>query len=188
MPKVISDDVVFRATLTTLLKHGYAGATTRSIADAAGINEATLFRKYGSKPELVVRAIRGHAYALEEGRLAYSGDIAADLLGAAEYYAETILREGHLFPLIMSEMARNPALRDTVSAPHGVIRALATLMGQYQDEGVLVTDEDPLQAVASFLGPLIVIAMLQSASPRIAPHSLNLESHVQRFLSGRARA
>ena len=43
MPKVIEDDQIFRAVIQTISERGYAGATTRQIADAAQISEVTLF-------------------------------------------------------------------------------------------------------------------------------------------------
>ena len=36
---------------------GYHGATTRRIASAAGVNEITLFRHFGSKDALIREAI-----------------------------------------------------------------------------------------------------------------------------------
>jgi AcrR family transcriptional regulator len=40
---------------------GFRGATTRRIADEAGVNEVTLFRLFGSKSALISEAIREHA-------------------------------------------------------------------------------------------------------------------------------
>jgi AcrR family transcriptional regulator len=40
---------------------GFRGATTRRIADEAGVNEVTLFRLFGSKSALIAEAIREHA-------------------------------------------------------------------------------------------------------------------------------
>ena len=45
MPKVIDERKLFSAALDILISHGYEGATTQKIADVAGVNEATLFRK-----------------------------------------------------------------------------------------------------------------------------------------------
>jgi len=40
---------------------GFRGATTRRIADEAGVNEVTLFRLFGSKSALIAEALREHA-------------------------------------------------------------------------------------------------------------------------------
>lgn len=40
---------------------GFRGATTRRIATAAGVNEVTLFRAFGSKEALIEEALRHHA-------------------------------------------------------------------------------------------------------------------------------
>ena len=57
MPKVIADLQIFQAVMETISERGYVGATTRQIADTAGVSEVTLFRKYGTKAELVKRAV-----------------------------------------------------------------------------------------------------------------------------------
>src|SRR5574338_1174882 len=49
---------------------GFRGATTRRIADEAGVNEVTLFRLFGSKSALIAEALREHApRATEPGGL-----------------------------------------------------------------------------------------------------------------------
>lgn len=40
---------------------GFRGATTRRIADEAGVNEVTLFRLFGSKSALIGEAVRAHS-------------------------------------------------------------------------------------------------------------------------------
>lgn len=42
---------------------GFRGATTRRIAEAAGVNEVTLFRTFGSKEALIAEALRSRAGA-----------------------------------------------------------------------------------------------------------------------------
>ena len=58
MPKVIADQDVFRAAIDVLTACGYESAATKNIAEAAGIHEPTLFRKYSSKFNLMVQAIK----------------------------------------------------------------------------------------------------------------------------------
>jgi AcrR family transcriptional regulator len=47
---------------------GYRGATTRRIAVAAGVNEVTLFRTFGSKAALIDEAVRSCAASAGPGR------------------------------------------------------------------------------------------------------------------------
>ena len=49
---------ILEATLRIFGEHGYLGATTRLIAQEAGVNEVTLFRHFGSKDELIREAVR----------------------------------------------------------------------------------------------------------------------------------
>ena len=39
MPKIIDDEKVYRAAMQAVIERGYAGATTKQIAEAAGISE-----------------------------------------------------------------------------------------------------------------------------------------------------
>ena len=51
--------------------HGWRGATTRRIADEAGVNEVTIFRQFGSKDALLDIAMR-RLELLEEVRWRFS--------------------------------------------------------------------------------------------------------------------
>src|SRR3954469_3005869 len=42
-------------------EHGFRGATTRRIAEAAGVNEVTLFRHFGSKQALIEAVVQACA-------------------------------------------------------------------------------------------------------------------------------
>ncbi|MGA0840911.1 MAG: helix-turn-helix domain-containing protein, partial [Pseudomonadales bacterium] len=49
------------AALRVYAEGGFRGATTRRIADEAGVNEVTLFRLFGSKGALIEEALRSRA-------------------------------------------------------------------------------------------------------------------------------
>jgi AcrR family transcriptional regulator len=53
-------DRIIESAARIFAETGYRGATTRRIAQAADVNEVTLFRHFGSKDELIREAI-GHA-------------------------------------------------------------------------------------------------------------------------------
>ena len=48
---------LLKAAAEVFSQHGFRGSTTRRIADAAGVNEVTLFRYFGSKEALLQEAI-----------------------------------------------------------------------------------------------------------------------------------
>ena len=182
MPKQITDNQVYQAVIDTLIKHGYAGATTKRIAQSADINEVTLFRKYGNKAQLVASAVASETDGFPE--LPYTGDVAADLVFAAEAYLHRTVKHAALFPVIMSELTRFPELRTTLEGPVGAVSKIRQLIMRYQTEGVLAADEEPLHAVAGLIGPLIVINMLRSAARMPIP-VVEVNDHVTRYLQGR---
>ncbi len=89
--KTISDDEVLRVARDLFREHGHT-ATTREIAEAAGISEAVLYQRFGSKDDLFFTAMRPG-----------EPDI-AQLLGPAdpadeahEYLREVVVRLGWYF-------------------------------------------------------------------------------------------
>jgi AcrR family transcriptional regulator len=69
-----------------IARKGKRGATTREIADTAGVNEATLFRHFGNKEQLIIAVVR-HACPDTEMR-----DLIAELKGPIEEDLFTIAR------------------------------------------------------------------------------------------------
>src|SRR3954468_17751819 len=50
-------DEILAAAAGVFAQHGFRGSTTRRIADAAGVNEITIFRQFGSKEALLREAM-----------------------------------------------------------------------------------------------------------------------------------
>jgi len=183
-PKVIADLQIFLAAIETIAERGYAGATTRQIAEAAAVSEVTLFRKYGTKAELVKRAINALIEQSNfESSTQYTGNIRADLLRILQAYQEAVILHGRFFFVIFAELSRSPELADSFSQPLGLFQSIGKLLLRYQAEGVL-RPENPLHSVASLLGPLIYFAMIaRSAGDTMPP--MEPETHVRHFLEGR---
>lgn len=56
-PRTITDDDLLRVARDVFLAHGHT-ATTRQVAEAAGISEAVLYQRFGNKDELFFAAMR----------------------------------------------------------------------------------------------------------------------------------
>ena len=183
MPRV-PDEQVLSAAIDVMVRHGYGGATTKKIAEAAGINEVTLFRRFGSKANLLRTAMLAEVegFGGPEG-IHYSGDVASDLVHVVRAYGALLERRGRLVPLLLAELPRHEELADVVAIPQRLMGSIAELVARYQGEGVLV-EEPPLRAVASLLAPLLMPAILGSHAPPGAHTELDPELHVARFLDG----
>ncbi|MGA2663409.1 MAG: helix-turn-helix domain-containing protein [Nitrososphaerales archaeon] len=106
------DAKIVEAALELVGEVGYRGTTTREIARRAGVNEVTLFRRFGSKQSLVGEAI-SHAQdrlrsAFEEKRRERTGDAIADLTDLALSLMEILARRSESVSAILFEARREP--------------------------------------------------------------------------------
>ena len=152
MPKAIDENRVFEVTATLFVRHGYAGTKTKEIAEAAGVNEATLFRRYGSKAMLIGAAM-GHQWRdVPLADLGPSNDLEADLVTIVEAYLETNRLLGAIVPALLVELARSADLRDAFGAALDNVRGLAAILQHHQTAGRLRA-EAPMTALVALIGP-----------------------------------
>ena len=185
MPKIIDDENVYRAAMQVVIERGYARAKTKEIAEAAGISEVTLFRKYGSKAELIKQAITATAEQMDfTSACHYTGDVVADLERVVQAYQDLSAQHGQFITTLMGEIARHPELGDLLDAPLQLMEGVAALLARYQAEGIL-QPELPIQTVAALLGPLMIANMIRQANAAISLPPLEAARHVEFFMNGR---
>jgi len=185
MPKIVEDEKIYQAVMKVVTEYGYAGATTKQMADAANVSEVTLFRKYESKLQLVKQSIVAIIAQTDfEAATQFSGNVAADLLKVVQAYQDSAVKHGRLIFMILSEMPRFPELASLLDTPFDIYTNIGNLIAKYQSEGIL-QQEHPLHAVSALLGPLMYTAMMHSAIPNGDLPPLDLQSHVTRYLEGR---
>jgi len=184
MPKVIDETKIFSAALDILISHGYEGATTQKIADIAGVNEVTLFRKYGNKAGLFEKVIEHQLADTPLNKLVYTGDLEADLLAIVEAYVETNETHGNIIPILLIEMPRYPDLQGSFNTPWKNIQTIIQTIQRYQKQGLL-KNESPLASLSALIGPILVSQMLRHANLDLPVPELDPQAHVDAFLNGR---
>ena len=184
MPKIINEEEVFKAVLDLLIARGYDRATTSALAAAANMHEATLFRKYGSKVDLIERAIEHQLSTTPMSEVRYSGDLRADLLKILEAYTATVETYGEIMPLILLEIPRHPELKGTIQTPLANIQGIAHILERYQQEGLL-KKEPGLSAVNALLAPLMVNEMYRQVNGDPLTLTPDLHEYADAFLYGR---
>ena len=60
--KIVTDLQITDAAMELVMEKGYSDMTTKDIARRAGVNEATLFRRLGSKKEIVLKGLQGNRW------------------------------------------------------------------------------------------------------------------------------
>ena len=68
---------IIDATMSLIIDKGYSGATTKTIAKDAGVNESTIFRRFNGKKEIVLAAMELPKWNpdLKESDFVYEGSI-----------------------------------------------------------------------------------------------------------------
>jgi AcrR family transcriptional regulator len=184
MPKVIDETKIFSAALDILISHGYEGATTQKIADVAEVNEVTLFRKYGSKAGLFEKVIEHQLSDAPLNKLAYTGQLEADLLAIVEAYIQTNETYGDIIPILLIEMPRYPDLQGSFNTPWKNIQTIIQTIKRYQEQGLL-KKESPLASLSALIGPILVSQMLRHANLNLPVPDMDAQAHVDSFLHGR---
>ena len=184
MPKVIDETKIFNAALDILVSHGYEGATTQKIASIAGVNEVTLFRKYGSKAGLFEKVIEHQLSDAPLNKLTYTGDLETDLLAIVEAYIETNELHGNIIPLLLIEVPRYPDLQGSFNTPWKNLQGIIKIIQKYQKQGEL-KDESPFACLTALIGPILVSQMLRHTNLDLPVPALDSQAYVDAFLYGR---
>jgi len=86
---------ILHAAAQVFAERGYARASTRALAEAAAVNEVTLFRRFGSKLNLLM-AVVGRFSGLADLSAFVAGELTGD-------YRQDMLRLARLFQAMMAE-------------------------------------------------------------------------------------
>ncbi|HEX2220587.1 MAG TPA: helix-turn-helix domain-containing protein [Gemmatimonadales bacterium] len=159
-------DQLLEAAAQVYAESGYHGATTRRIASAAGVNEITLFRHFGSKDVLLREAIaRCHA----EGDLVLP-DVPQDPLQELTDWSRSHLEHLHqratLIRTCLSDVAERPDLvMPEFSCPVRATAALAAYLTRLRERGLAPATFDVPSAAAMLLGALFADAIGRDIVP-----------------------
>lgn len=174
---------LLRAALDEVAERGLRGATTRRIAERAGVNEVTLFRHFGSKSALVAEALMHATEGFGAAAARPSGNVERDLKELALAYWGFVGANRGAMVRLLPELSRDPALGEAGGALTG--KAFGSLLGffrHHQEAGALAPDEDPEDLALAFLGPLMARGLLADSLGLVAPFDVG--RHVAGYLDG----
>jgi AcrR family transcriptional regulator len=180
-------DQLLEAAVRVYAEGGYHGATTRRIAAAAGVNEITLFRHFGSK-DVLLRAALAHCQA--EGAVPLPEqphDPLPELTAWSRSHLLHLQQRAALIRTCLGEFAERPELvTPEISCPVQATRALAAYLERLQEQSLSAERFDPRAAAAMLLGTLFADAIGRDIVPDMyaVPTEEALTQYVTLFLRG----
>ncbi len=150
---------------------GFRGATTRRIAEEAGVNEVTLFRLFGSKAALIEAAIHARSSAaLPDSLPEIPKDPEAELTAWAEQDHAFLMDCRHMIRTTMAEMHERPdCAGPTAKHPVESHQQITTYVERLAEHGFIPSAADARPASAMLLGTLFADAMGRDMMPEIFP-------------------
>jgi AcrR family transcriptional regulator len=156
------DDAILEATLEILLDRGYRGVTIEGVATRAGVGRPTVYRRWPSKPALVVAAL------VRSARLAVplrnTGSLRRDLIAVQRHQVELMSapEARRVTAGLVADLADDPELAETYVTQYLAPRR-ATVWQVLQrgvDRGELDADADFAFIYDLLVGPLFMRAVV----------------------------
>jgi AcrR family transcriptional regulator len=164
-----ADEAIARATIESIVAHGFEGMSMEGVAAAAGVSKATLYRRYASKEEMVVAIV---SRLRPPGPPPDQGSFLADLKELVSgQQARTQDMGRRVVPKLIAAALTTPELRDVLFdrmiAPFRAV--LAELVRRGIERGELRADLDVETAVDLLHGSLVYRLILAGGDPSGLP-------------------
>ena len=148
---------IVEVTMGVVAKHGVQGATTSRIAAAAGVSEATLYRHFASRTDMLLAALDlVYERVFKVIRSADQENVLDRLRAIGTLHSVVVSSEieGYVYPLFeFVAAAPEVGLRDALAErERSSIRALAAILEEGKAQGVVQPETDTDQLAWELVG------------------------------------
>ena len=162
---------ILAAAADVFAQHGFRGSTTRRIADAAGVNEITIFRQFGSKEALLREAMK---HMTQSVGLTLLPDVPSDPEHELTLWSESFIQHLRLRSSIirktMSEIEERPEMCKWASfVPRQASADLCHYLTSLKRQGRTAEKFEPKTAAAMLMGAIFADAMGREMMPDVYP-------------------
>ena len=168
-------ELLLEAALKVFAEHGTRGATTRRIAHAAGVNEVTLFRHFGSKEGLLREALAASPRAMDFAETHLPDepvDPEAELTQFCRHHHHVLFESRSIIRKCMGEFEEHPeTTRTACQLPVRISESLRVYLERLRADGRARGDWNPRAAAAMLMGTLFNDAMGRDCMPERFPYS-----------------
>ncbi|CAN7655502.1 TetR/AcrR family transcriptional regulator [Paenibacillus sp. LjRoot153] len=141
---------LMQAAIDLMAEKGYKGVSTKEIAAAAGVSEMTLFRNFGSKQNLLDKAVDHYHYSIEMTKIFNEKviwDLGSDLLMISQMYHELMVRNRKLFLIVLSDNELAEIREKAQKHPRKLLELLTNYFMDMQRKNKLVSTDAEMQAI-----------------------------------------
>lgn len=133
---------------------GYAKATTKAIAEAAGVNEVTLFRHFGTKENLFSAAIEqyGGPAMVPAIEAQLTGDYRQDLITIGSILMTVLVERREMLRLLLCDSAHIPEVRTVLARNPRELRQMTARYLKSQMEKGIIKEGHPEAMAQAFMG------------------------------------
>jgi AcrR family transcriptional regulator len=165
---------LMHAAIDLMAEKGYKGVSTKEIAAAAGVSEMTLFRNFGSKINLLDKAVDHYHYSVEMTQIFNKNvvwDLRSDLLMISQMYHELMERNRKLFLIVLSDNELTEIREKAQKHPRKLLELLTNYFIDMQRKNKLIPTDAEMQAITfmwmnygAFMSQLFVKSELTTIS------------------------
>ena len=171
-----ADQAILSATISLLAEGGYDALTMEKVAARAGVGKATVYRRWGSKVELAVDALKA---SIADFEVHATGSLRDDLTSYVNGMI-TWLREqtGRVMAGLSAEIQHNAelaeALRANLVAPRRA--AMRAALETAEARGAIRAGVDVEVVLDQLVGPLFLRLLISGApiEPELAPEIVDI--------------
>jgi len=141
---------LMHAAIELMAEKGYKGVSTKEIAATAGVSEMTLFRNFGSKLNLLDKAVERYHYSIEMTEIfseKVTWDLCSDLFMISQMYHELMERNRKLFLIVLSDNELTEIREKAQKHPRKLLELLTNYFIDMQKKNKLVSTDAEMQAI-----------------------------------------
>ena len=192
MPAAKRKRQILLSAIKVFARSTYHGATTKSIAEEAGVTEALLYRYFGSKRDIFTEAIQHTAGRLtedlEEILDEHSDDPLEAISQCVEYYVNIL--ESHpdmarMIFLVLAELDEDDVREIYLPIQKRGVEVMAESILRWQETGYVIEDLNAGDTAWLFFGSYMILAQVKQSRGEVRLDARRVVGLVKPFLTAK---
>lgn len=192
MPAAERKKQILLSAIKVFARSTYHGATTKSIAEQAGVTEALLYRYFGSKRDIFTEAIQHTAGRLtndlEEILDRHSDDPLQAISECVEYYVNIL--ESHpdmarMIFLVLAELDEQDVRQIYLPIQKRAVDVMARSIERWQETGYVVDELNADDTAWMFFGSYMILAQVKQSRGEVRLDPRRVVGLIRPYLTDR---